>query len=298
MSVVLLSSTPRSCKRCRPALIPAAAILRAMSWVTNWRLFRERRLAVPVGDDALVLDVGSGDKPSWRADVLLDRYAGPEFSAQRSGRRQARVSRPLFDADAAAMPFADGAFDYAICSNLLEHVTDPEGVARELTRVARAGYIEVPEAASAKIVDFPSHLWWCRLDEGDPEGPTLVLTAKSAPAFDAEIDAYIDRAGVRRSLDAVLNSKFDHRVIQLHWSGAVRLRTEGELAPSFVDLAMAAEGHRRGWEAVAVQAVTAVLTWRTRQRRRGQRVPFNRVVKPEYRRQGEELLERRIYRLS
>ncbi len=268
-----------------------------MSWVASWKLFRERRLDVPVRDDALVLDVGSGDKPSWRADVLLDRYAGAEFSAQRSGRRHARVSRPLFDADAADMPFADGAFDYAICSNLLEHVTDPEGVARELTRVARAGYIEVPEAASAKIVDFPSHLWWCRLDESDAAGPTLVMTAKSAPYFDAEIDAYIDRAGVRRSLDAVLNSKFDHRVIQLHWSGAVRLRTEGELAPSFAEEAMAAEGHRRGWEAVAVQAVTALLTWRTRQRRRGVTVPFNRVVKPEYRRQGEEMLERRIYQL-
>ena len=60
---------------------------------------------------------------------------------------------------------------------------------------------------------------------------------------------------------------------------------------------MAAEGHRRGWEAVAVQAVTALLTWRTRQRRRGVTVPFNRVVKPEYRRQGEEMLERRIYHL-
>jgi len=269
-----------------------------MSWVASWKLFRERRLAVPVDDDALVLDVGSGDKPSWRADVLLDRYAGAEFAAQRSGRKHARVSRPLFDADAADMPFADGAFDYAICSNLLEHVTDPEGVARELQRVARAGYIEVPEAASAKIVDFPSHLWWCRLDETDPAGPTLVLTAKDAPYFDAEIHAYIDRAGVRRSLDRVLNSKFEHRVIQLHWSGTVRLRTAGELSPDFAAEAMNAEGHRRGWEAVIVQAVTAVLTARTRQRRREARVPFNRVVKPEYHRAADEMLEQRIYQLS
>jgi SAM-dependent methyltransferase len=269
-----------------------------MSWVTKWRLFRERRLVVPVPDDALVLDVGSGDKPSWRADVLLDLYAGAEFAAQRSGRRQARVSRPLFDADAADMPFADGAFDYAICSNLLEHVTDPEGVARELTRVARAGYIEVPEAASAKIVDFPSHLWWCRLDESDQEGPTLVLTAKTAPYFDAEIDGYIERAGVRQALDAVLNSRFDHRVIQLHWSGSLRLRTEGTLPAGFAAEAMAAEGHRRGWETVAVQAVTAALTWRTRHRRQLARVPLNRVVKPEFRGRDDEMLERRIYSLS
>src|SRR5215218_3097530 len=104
-----------------------------MGLVQSLRIFHERRIALPVGDDDLVLDVGSGDKPSWRADVLLDRYAGAEYAAQRSGRSSARVSRPLFDADAADMPFADGVFDYAICSNLLEHVTDPVRVAAELT---------------------------------------------------------------------------------------------------------------------------------------------------------------------
>ena len=61
----------------------------------------------------LVLDVGSGDKPHWRADVLVDRYVGAEHGGQRSGRAAAAVSRPLFDAEASAMPFADGAFDYA-----------------------------------------------------------------------------------------------------------------------------------------------------------------------------------------
>src|SRR4051812_40578122 len=154
-----------------------------MSLVQTLRVFHERRIALPVGDDALVLDVGSGDKPSWRADVLLDRYLGDEYAAQRSGRGAARVTRPLFNADAAAMPFADGAFDYTICSNLLEHVVDPASVLQELMRVSAAGYIEVPEASSAKIIDFPSHIWWCRLDETTAP-PTLVFAAKDSPDFD------------------------------------------------------------------------------------------------------------------
>lgn len=267
-----------------------------MSVISQWRLFLERRIHLPVEDDDLVLDVGSGDKPSWRADVLLDLYAGAEYAAQRSGRASARVSRPLFDADAADMPFADGAFDYAICSNLLEHVTDPAAVAAELTRVARAGYIEVPEAASAKIVDFPSHLWWCRLDDSDPGAPTLVMTAKSAPHFDAEIDAYIERAGVRRALDHVLNSKFEHRVIQLHWKDQMRLRVDGELDPAFAAEAMAAPGHQRTWETVVVQGVTAALTAPTRRRRRRVRLRYNDIVKPELRRAEDVVLEPRIYR--
>lgn len=274
----------------RPAILPCMPSLQAL------RLFHQRRIALPVPEDALVLDVGSGDKPSWRADVLLDRYTGAEHSAQRSGRAAARVSKPLFDADAADMPFRDGAFDYAICSNVLEHVADPVGVATELSRVALAGYIEVPEAASAKIVDFPSHVWWCRL-VSEPDGPTLVMTAKGAPYFDAEIDAYIEKAGIRHELDSLLNRHFEHRVIQHHWSGSVRLRTEGELDPAFFDAAMRTPGHQRGWEATAAQALTAGLTWRSRHRRRTLEIPFNSVVKPEY--QGpDEVLERRIYRVG
>jgi hypothetical protein len=49
------------------------------------RDFRQRRIDVPVAPDALVLDVGSGDKPSWRADVLLDGYPDDEHGGQRSG---------------------------------------------------------------------------------------------------------------------------------------------------------------------------------------------------------------------
>jgi SAM-dependent methyltransferase len=266
-----------------------------MSWVQAWRVFHRRRIAVPVADDALVLDVGSGDKPSWRADVLLDRYTGADHAAQRSGRRRAAVRRPLFDADAADMPFRDDAFDYAICSNVLEHVTDPVGVARELGRVARAGYIEVPEAASAKIVDFPSHLWWCRLVD-EPGGPTLVLTAKSAPYFDPEIDAYIERAGVRRRLDAVLNSRFEHRVVQLHWTGSVPLRVEGRLDPAFAERAMHEEGHRQTWTTVVVAALTWVLTWSARRRHGRPSLRYDDLVKPELRRGDDRRLQRRIYR--
>ena len=260
------------------------------------RVFHQRRIAVPVDDDALVLDVGSGDKPSWRADVLLDRYTSAEYAAQRSGLAAARVTRPLFDADAADMPFRDGAFDYAICSNLLEHVGDPVAVASELTRVARAGYIEVPEAASAKIVDFPSHVWWCRIEDQDGDG-TLVMTAKNTPWFDHEIHDYIERAGVRDQLDSVLNQRFEHREIQSHWTGSVNLRTEGVLDPQFLARAMRAPGHQRGWEATAVQALTAAWTWPTRRRRRHVRIPFHQVVKSEHP-APDHFLERRIYRLG
>ena len=84
-----------------------------MSLVRQVQSFRRRRITIPVDAPSLVLDVGSGDKPHWRADVLLDRFPGDDHGGQRSGASSARVDRPLFDADAADMPFADKVFDYA-----------------------------------------------------------------------------------------------------------------------------------------------------------------------------------------
>jgi len=265
-----------------------------MSLVQTLRVFHERRIALPVGDDALVLDVGSGDKPSWRADVLLDRYLGDEYAAQRSGRGAARVSRPLFNADAAAMPFADGAFDYTICSNLLEHVVDPASVLQELMRVSAAGYIEVPEASSAKIIDFPSHIWWCRLDETTAP-PTLVFTAKDGPDFDPEIAGYLRRSGLGRQVEAVLNSRFEHRVVRLHWSGSIPFRVEGKVPPSLVEYAMAQPGHTRDLQAAAIQVATDVLTFRRQRRLRRRRLRHDDLVRPEYRLGTDAPLERRVY---
>ena len=265
-----------------------------MSLVQSLRVFHERRIALPVDEDALVLDVGSGDKPSWRADVLLDRYLGDEYAAQRSGRGRARISRPLFNADAARMPFADGAFDYTICSNLLEHVVDPAGVLRELMRVSRAGYIEVPEASSAKIIDFPSHVWWCRLDSAT-EPPTLVFTAKEAPDFDPEIAGFLRRSGLAPQVEAVLNSRFEHRVIMLQWSGSIPFRVEGEVPPSLVEHAMAQPPHTKDFQAAAIQMATDVLTVRRQRRLRRRHLRYDDLVLPEYRLGDGAVLERRIY---
>lgn len=263
-----------------------------MSFASQVRLFIERRLEFPVGPDALVLDVGSGDKPSWRADVLLDRYVGTEYAAQRSGTAGARVSRPLFDADAAQMPFADGAFDYTICSNLLEHVPDPGAVIEELMRVSRAGYIEVPEAASAKIIDFPSHVWWCRMRDG-----VLVFEPKQNHHFDPEIGEYLDRTGLNLQVAKVLDSRFEDRVVMLHWEGSVPYRVSGPVPEEFMAKALREPGHSKDLRARAILAATDLITTRQRRRIAARGLRFDDIVKPEFRVGDGALLERRIYRL-
>jgi len=264
-----------------------------VSVVGQLRSFRRRRIAIPVDESALVLDVGSGDKPHWRADVLLDRFIDEVHGGQRSGQAAARIDRPMFDADAADMPFADHAFDYAICSHVLEHVEHPDRVIAELTRVARAGYIEVPEAASAKIVDFPSHLWWVTNEDG-----VLVFTAKVTPYFDADIDRYLTESGMRRHIADLLDKNLDHRVIELPWEGTVACRVVGSPPAELIAAARTVDAHHRGGETLAGRALTSALTVPLRGRKHRQPIGYDDVVRPDLRTGTGEALTARIYRFD
>lgn len=264
-----------------------------MSLAERLRSFHRRRIAIDVGPGDVVLDVGSGDKPHWRADVLLDGYIDDEHGGQRSGTAGVARDRPLFVADAADMPFADDAFAFVICSHVLEHVTDPAAVAVELSRVAAAGYVEVPEAASAKIMDFPTHLWWCRRD-----ADTLVFTAKQQAAFDAEIEAFIARAGLEGPLTRLFDAHFDDCIVSMRWSGHLDTRVVGALDPAFVEATVAARAHHRSGEAMAARVLTKMFAVPERRRRRTQPVTFNSVVRAELRRPvDEQLRPGAIYRL-
>ena len=137
----------------------------------GWRLPRK----------ALVLDVGSGQKPMWRADVLVERYL--DDSSQRPG--PLCVARPLICGDIEALPLKDKAFDFIYCSHVLEHVSDPERAARELGRVGKAGIIAMPSYHWEKQRSHPTHRWLCRTD-----GDIVILSPK--PASPREIPAVDD----------------------------------------------------------------------------------------------------------
>ncbi len=76
-----------------------------------------------------VLDVGCGR--GYSGDVVRELggdYTGTDFVVSRRGFR-------LAQADAAALPFADGAFDVALCLDAFEHFPDSPRAAREIRRV-------------------------------------------------------------------------------------------------------------------------------------------------------------------
>ena len=129
-------------------------VMRALRWLgmdsLAWSL---RRYHCPVPKNALVLEVGSGGNPYVRANVLLDAYENT-----RERHWAPLVSdRPTVLGFVENLPFRDGAFDFVIASHVLEHSVQPEKFLTELQRVARAGYIEVPDEFMERINPYRDH---------------------------------------------------------------------------------------------------------------------------------------------
>lgn len=104
-----------------------------------------------------VLDVGGGDAPNRRAHVIVERFL--QDVEQHRGGRAVVLDRPSAVADVEALPFANDAFDYVICSHVIEHVDHPEKALRELSRVANTGYIAAPSEIFEILSPLPAHKW-------------------------------------------------------------------------------------------------------------------------------------------
>ncbi|HEX5506508.1 MAG TPA: methyltransferase domain-containing protein [Thermomicrobiales bacterium] len=115
-----------------------------------------------IGEQDLVLEIGSGDRPNPRSDVLVDLYVDDD--TERGG--HLKIDRPLVVADAHHLPFKDQSFDYVVAYHILEHMDDPAQFIRELTRVGKRGHIQSPSEIAEKLFHWPFHRWYVNLLDG------------------------------------------------------------------------------------------------------------------------------------
>ena len=176
-----------------------------------------------LAEDALVLDVGAWASPFARADWVLDLmpyetrglYGEASAGAERFS-ADTWVVRDICDRE--PWPFGDETFDFAVCSHTLEDVRDPVWVCAELSRVAKAGYVEVPSRLEEQclgvhgpFVGWSHHHWLIDVVDGELEVvfKPHVLHAMSAYRFPPEVAARLTA---------------EERVTTLFWSQAVRCR--------------------------------------------------------------------------
>ena len=184
------------------------------------RARREAALHVPHPPEAgAVLEIGSGQAPHPRADVVLDKYVADDF--ERPGEAAFDFSKPLVVADGHALPFAEESFSYVIAIHVLEHASDPAQFAEELTRVAPAGFVQVPTRLAELTFGWPFHPWLI-----ERAGDTLVFRPRDGlQAVEGAFfhDTYA-RSPLFRNWWAANRSSFHH---SLEWHRDLAVRVEG-----------------------------------------------------------------------
>jgi len=106
-----------------------------------------------------VVDLGCGSAGACPyADVLVDRkdesenFKGKEFI--------------VHDLNDIPLPFEDNQFDFSFASHILEHIKEPIEFLKEVVRISKSGYIEVPSPLIDNLVsgddgwDPNGHKWW------------------------------------------------------------------------------------------------------------------------------------------
>lgn len=171
-----------------------------------------RRLHCPVSSDALVLEVGSGGNPYYRANVLLDAY---EETRERHWVKLIS-DRPTMIGFVENLPFKDKVFDFVVASHVLEHSTNPMRFLSELQRVARAGYIEVPDALMERLNPYLDHRLEITIRDG-----RLVIRKKPTWNNDADVvELYNDRAGAIIAGETIPRHPF-HFHVRHYWTESI-----------------------------------------------------------------------------
>lgn len=192
-----------------------------------------RRLHCPVDASAMVLEVGSGGNPYFRANVLVDAY-------EQTGERHwvpLITDRPTVLAFAESLPFKDKAFDFVIASHVLEHSLDPESFLQEMQRVSRAGYIEVPDAFMERINPYPDH----RLEITVRQGKLLIRKKQTWQVDPEVVELYEDRVKEIVTKEVIPGHPFDFHV-RYYWQDKIEYEIVNPESPGLITAAEQTRG--------------------------------------------------------
>jgi hypothetical protein len=113
------------------------------------------RILADLRPEDVLLDIGGWAQPINRSNYVIDLmpYETRGVFGHLGPDREEFTKDTWLTVDICSepLPFADKAIDFVICSHTLEDIRDPVRVCRELVRVAKRGYLEVPSRRMESI---------------------------------------------------------------------------------------------------------------------------------------------------
>ena len=148
-----------------------------------------------------ILDIGCGYNASKFAKVICDVQ---DLSNHYQDKKFIRLTEKK-------LPFKDKEFDFVVASHVMEHVEDVNFFIKELERVSKKGYIELPTMLEDNLVfeNKKDHLW--HMDFDDVENKLLI--SKKVQYFEPVLTV-----STIKKLNEVFRTSL---VLELIWEGTI-----------------------------------------------------------------------------
>jgi len=165
-----------------------------------------------------ILDIGCGYNANKFANVICDIQDLSNYY----------LNKKFIKLTEKKLPFNDKEFDFVVASHVMEHVEDVEFFIKELQRVSKQGYIELPTKLEDNLVfeNKKDHLW--HMDFDDVENKILISKKVQY------IEPILTVASINR-----LNKFFRNSlVLELFWKGTIDYKINKSTEKTFVKISI------------------------------------------------------------
>ena len=159
-----------------------------------------------------ILEVGGGSNPFKYANVVVD--IDIHSGHHRNGKNiPIHTTKNLVQGDLQNLPFLNKCFDMVLCIQVLEHIENPAKACKELMRVAKKGFIEVPRKWTEHYAGYPTHQWL--IDEKRGGLVFEPVTCEGFPFLNFSLPPLWDSQTLRQT---ALHSYRNIPCVQLYWT--------------------------------------------------------------------------------
>ena len=160
-----------------------------------------------------ILDIGCGYNANKFAKVICDVQ---DLSNHYQDKKFIRLTEKK-------LPFKDKEFDFTVASHVIEHVEDIDFFIKELERVSKKGYIELPTMLEDNLVfeNKKDHLW--HMDFDDVENKLLI--SKKIQYFEP-----ILTVATIKKLNEVFRTSL---VLELFWENIINYKINNDTGNTF-----------------------------------------------------------------
>ena len=156
-----------------------------------------------------ILDIGCGYTANKNAKIVADTQ---DLSNFYKDKKFIRITKKK-------LPFRDNEFDFVITSHVIEHVNDFQFFIKEIERISKQGYIELPTRLGDNLVieNLKDHIWWFKYDDD----LNLLIVSKKNQILEPFINV-----ATAKKLESIFRESL---VMELLWENKIDYKVDDSL---------------------------------------------------------------------